>query len=64
MKSTSFNWPMNACLQDSAEGGKRSFSVGGEARWRISFNGETCMFIPDPEAGALGRIEADMMWLS
>lgn len=32
MKSASFNWPMNACLQASAVGGKRSFSVGGEAR--------------------------------
>ena len=64
MKSASFNWPMNACLHESAEGGRRSFSVGGDARWRISFNGATCRFSPDPEAGAPGRIEADMMWLS
>ena len=64
MKSASLSWPMNACLQASAEGGSRSFSVGGDARWRISFNGATCMLIPDPEAGAPGRIEADMIWLS
>ena len=64
MKSASFSWPMNACLQESAEGGRRSFSVGGDARWRISFNGATGMLSPEPEAGAVGRIEADIIWLS
>ena len=35
MKSASFNWFMNACLQASSVGAKNSLSLGGAARCRI-----------------------------
>lgn len=69
MKSASLSWPMNACLHASADGGRRSFSVGGDARWRMSLSGvisrSGLLPEPPPEGTAESvRTEAEMVWLS
>ena len=58
MKSASLSWPMNACLHASALGERSSFSVGGEARWRVRRRGVKAL------GGAWGRADWEMVWLS
>ena len=58
IKSASFSCPMNACLHASALGARSSFSVGGEARWRMRRRGVK------NEGAALGRADSVIVWLS